>query len=143
MKQILSFAILSILLLSACQSGPRPVLSQAAPRQLQAAKAAPQPSGQLRYSFTRPTGTLFVDLYHDTPEEKQTALRLIDDFFGRYIDKGDIESYHVVAVSNRSDEFNVNVYGGVREFVFQRLLPDLQFYLKQRARFDKVDYHMN
>jgi len=133
-----------LFVLSACATGPAPILNAAQPTQgLQAASVPkglnPTTPSNSRYGFRKPTALLKVDLY--STSHKDLAQKHIKEFFARYVDKNDIFNYQILQNESDSDKFTVNVFGGKQDFVYGTLLKDLKFYLQQRMRFDNLAYY--
>ncbi|PKL77159.1 MAG: hypothetical protein CVV27_06610 [Candidatus Melainabacteria bacterium HGW-Melainabacteria-1] len=136
MRYTILFA-LSVSILSACQ-GPTAL----SPRPLQAANvssaSAPAPV-DARYSFRKPVGTMKFDLYHSSDRTAVNAA--IKEFFRKYVDQNDIVNYQMVDQQGVNDAFFLNIFGGNKDFVLNRLLPDLRGYLQQRSRFDSISFY--
>lgn len=132
----IALSLFALTTLAACQSNQAvPMAPNVAPALVQAASADLNAS----YSFRKPTAYLKVDLY--VTDDKATAQAHIKEFFAKYVDKNDIFNYQTVQDDTKSDLFTINIYGGNQEFVMQKLLPDLRFYLNQRMRFDNLNIY--
>lgn len=140
MYKVFALPLIAFALLTACQNTPA-LMSPLASANVQAAsnpKALnPNDTSDPRYSFRKPTAVLTIDPY--TSSDWDTIQVHLKTFFAKYVDKNDIFNYQIIKVSN-ADLYNVNIYGGNQEFVMNRILPDLRFYLEQRMRFDKISY---
>ena len=145
MRQSVLFTFASSLfLLAACssqglnQSAPLNRAAQpAAIRQASAPQAAPDL--QARYSFRKPVGTMKIDMY--IAEDREGVNKAIKEFFAKYVDQNDIVNYQMIEQQNNTDVFFLNIFGGNKDFVLNRLLPDLKVYLMQRSRFDSLHHY--
>ncbi|PIQ25262.1 hypothetical protein COW36_19995 [bacterium (Candidatus Blackallbacteria) CG17_big_fil_post_rev_8_21_14_2_50_48_46] len=156
MRQFIMLS-LSFSILAACQ-GPTPLA--VAPRSLQAASVSRASAPQIQnptqalptnanqadalYGFRKPVGTMKIELYSSTQTvDRESAMLHIKEFFRKYVDQNDIVNYQVVNKDGVPDTFFINIFGGNKTFVVQKLLPDLRYYLTQRTRIRNLDYYSN
>lgn len=134
-KTIFVFAFLS-LTLSACQQAPVAALRQN-PASFQRANASLEkqltPDSQdERYSFRRPVASLYMKFSYGS--QRAQAEELVKEFMRKYVDQNDIVNYQFTHVDSSDPVGYVNIFGGNADFVKNRLLPDLKFYLSQRVQ---------
>lgn len=114
----------------------------AAGPQIQNPAALPTNPAQIGalYGFRRPVGTLEVNMY--SAGDRENVLNHIKEFFRKYVDQNDIVNYQVINQENGSDQiFFLNIFGGKTDFVLNKLLPDLKYYLNQRVRVYKLSHY--
>jgi hypothetical protein len=132
------FALISLaLILTACQSSPTVNLpSMQGPNPSVLANASQATPVQAKYSFRKPQGVLYLDF--DGEYDKNKGFELFKEFMRKYTDDNDIFNYQIVEARDAKYGYgyNINIYGGEKEFVLKKLLPDILFYLKQRVKFD-------
>lgn len=132
------FALMSLsLVLAACQSGPTTMMpAMQGPVPMTRANAPQSEPVQANYTFRKPQGILYLDF--DGEYDKNQGLELFKEFMRKYTDDNDIFNYQIVESRDAKYGYgyNINIYGGEKDFVLKTLLPDVLFYLKQRVKFD-------
>lgn len=130
MKKVL-FATLFSLSLSACGAAPQIIAPPAAPL-----LRANTPQVNANYTFRKPIASLYLDFY--VSSDKEQGLELFKEFVRKYLDDNDIVNYQIVEQNGGNDIVTINIFGGNKEAVSQKILPDVLYYLRQRVRFDKA-----
>ncbi len=155
-KSILSLISVSLLLV-ACQAPTPLAISPRGNTALQAANAAKtaQQAPQIQnptalpanasqaealYGFRRPVGTMEVNMF--SSGDRELVMTHVKEFFRKYVDQNDIVNYQVLSQEGGDGQiFFLNIYGGKTEFVLNKLLPDLKYYLNQRVRVYKLSHY--
>lgn len=131
-KSLYAFFALS-LALTACQSAPQ-MLPPVATTPMLRANAPQSAPISAQYSFRKPVASLFLDFYSST--DRSQGLDIFKEFVRKYLDDNDIFNYQIVEQNGGKDIVTINIFGGNKETVSKKILPDALYYLKQRVRFD-------
>jgi hypothetical protein len=125
----------------ALQAASNPKTAQQAPL-IQTPTALPANASQAEalYGFRRPVGTMEVNMF--SAGDRELVMTHVKEFFRKYVDQNDIVNYQVLSQEGGDGQiFFLNIYGGKTEFVLNKLLPDLKYYLNQRVRVYKLTHY--
>lgn len=145
MKNSILVLLSASVLLVAC-TGNNPAMLRAN-NTVKAANASPATQVQNssnqsdpRYGFRRPVATMEINMFSGS--DREMVMNHVKEFMRKYVDQNDIVNYQALTQEGGSQEILfLNIFGGNTEFVLNRLLPDLKYYLNQRARVYKITHY--
>ncbi len=92
------------------------------------------------YTFNRPTAIFFANLYTENYTPK--FVENVKIFMEKFVSNRDIEGFEIVIQDRDTDIVNINFYGGQPKFLVETLIPDLNFYISQRSKFDGKSFRL-